>query len=218
MTTSNDGGRTVSEVIAFLSANPDFLGEHPELLSSTNQKDPGPAASLTTRQLVELRERNRDLERELAIYRENARANDERFARVREFSLALATTRQIDELSAAIATYLGDAFGLDDVVVFTTTRVEFSNWRQFDPALFESLNITMTNEATLWTLRPEEYERLFGRTVADPCSVAVAPFDTATGALALGSSDAHRFSQQQDTVFLDFTVALIERTIARLAD
>ncbi len=150
--------------------------------------------------------------------RENARANDERFARVRAFSLALATTRKIDELSAAIATHLGDAFDLDDVVVFTTTRVEYSNWRRFDPALFESLNIARTNERTLWTLRPEEYERLFNRAIVNPGSVAVAPFDSATGVLALGSSDAHRFSQQQDTVFLDFTVALIEQTMARLAN
>ena len=222
MSTSNDGGRTASEVIAFLSANPDFLGEPRELLTAANltpthRPDAAPTASLTTRQLVELRERNRELERELASYRENARANDARFARVREFSLALATTRQVADLSAAIATHLRDAFDLADVVVFTATPVEFSNWRPFDAALFDELNIAVSNEHTLWTLRGEEYERLFGRAIVEPGSIAVAPFDSATGALVLGSRDAHRFSQHQHTVFLDFTVARIVHTMARLA-
>ena len=213
MTAASD--QEASNVIAFLNAHPDFLNEHPELLSSDHAN---PSTSLTTRQLATLRERNQNLEGELRTYRENARANDIVFQRVRAFSLALAGARSAEHVNDAIASHLLGAFNLSEVVVFTATNTQWPHWRRLDPALFRELKIELDSGSTLWTLRPNEYERLFGCTITAPGSVAIAPFAAVPGALALGSRDAQRFSQQQDTVFLDFTVALIEQTISRLVD
>ncbi len=86
-------------VAEYLEAYPDFFERHPQLLQRIRLPDArggGTTVSLVERQVDVLRERNRQLEKRLAEFIENARANDALAAKIHRLTTRLVHARGLD--------------------------------------------------------------------------------------------------------------------------
>ncbi|HLQ86228.1 MAG TPA: DUF484 family protein, partial [Salinisphaeraceae bacterium] len=90
-----------ADVVAFLQQHPEFLQQHPEVLASLELRhDSGTAASLIERQVVLLRDQNRELHARLNGFVETARGNEQRVNQFNTLARALIAAGNTEELVA----------------------------------------------------------------------------------------------------------------------
>src|SRR4030067_935252 len=102
------------EVAQYLQDNPQFFEKHVETLAQISLPHPhgGRTISLSERQLLALREKNKELEKKLREMIEFARENEELQQKVHEFVIALFAARDIAALQEMIPHLLRDIFAI----------------------------------------------------------------------------------------------------------
>lgn len=101
------------DVLAFLSDHPDFLAHH---AASLGLEPPGTdrvVVSFAERQLLDLRDRNRQLEARLQQLIRHGENNDQILARMHQLALALLRTGELRPLVAAMQESFARDFGLE---------------------------------------------------------------------------------------------------------
>src|SRR4030066_2261097 len=123
------------EVARYLQDNPQFFEDHLETLVQLPLPHPhgGRTISLSERQLVALREKNKELEKKLHELIEFARENDALQHKVHEFVVALFAARDLATLQEMVPHLLREIFS----VPHTALRL----W-QANPPRPEALSIT----------------------------------------------------------------------------
>jgi hypothetical protein len=187
------------EVAQYLQNNPQFFEEHIETLAQINLPHPhgGRTVSLSERQLLALRDKNREQEKRLFDLVERAEENDALQYKVHKFAISLFAGRDLPTLREMIPQLLRDIFAVPHAV--------FRLW-QLDPPSAEMLAFTEAQAQPVCLHHAAaDSAAWFGESAARLHSFAYLPLrqDGETiGMLALASEDKQRFYPEMGTVFL----------------
>jgi uncharacterized protein YigA (DUF484 family) len=198
------------EVARYLQDNPQFFEDHTETLVQINLPHPhgGRTISLSERQLLALREKNKELEKKLREMMAFAQENDALQHKVHEFVVALFAARDLVTLQEMIPHLLRDIFA----VPHTVLRL----W-QADPPSAEVLTFADA-QAQPVCLHQAAHETAawFGERAAQLHSYAYLPLHAGNetiGLLVLASEDRQRFYPEMGTVFLQRIAEAVESAL-----
>lgn len=187
------------EVAQYLQNNPLFFEEHVETLAQINLPHPhgGRTISLSERQLLALREKNKELEKKLREMITFAQDNDALQHKVHEFVVALFAARDLATLQEMIPHLLRDIFAIPHTVLqLWQTNPPSAEVLAFADAQAQPVCLHhAAHDTAAW----------FGESAAQLHSYAYLPLraDSETiGLLVLASEDKQRFYPEMGTVFL----------------
>ncbi len=187
------------EVAQYLQSNPQFFEENPDLLAQISLPHPhgGRTISLSERQLLALREKNKELERKLRELTAFARDNDTLQHKVHEFVVALFAAPDLDTLREMIPHLLRDIFAIPHAVLrlwqVTPPSAEVLAFAdaQAQPVCLHHA----AHDSAVW----------FGEQAGLLHSYAYLPLHAGSetvGLLVLASEDRQRFYPDMGTIFL----------------
>ncbi|OGS94055.1 MAG: phytochrome sensor protein [Gallionellales bacterium RIFCSPLOWO2_02_FULL_57_47] len=187
------------EVAQYLHDHPQFFEEHVETLVQINLPHPhgGRTISLSERQLVALREKNKILEKNLREMMALAQENDALQHKVHEFVVTLFAGRDLDTLQEIIPHLLRDIFA----VPHTALRLWQTNPPSAEVLAFADAQAQpvclhhAAHDTACW----------FGENAAQLHSFAYLPLHAGSetiGLLVLASEDKQRFYPEMGTLFL----------------
>ena len=211
-------------VAAYLKRHPEFLSEYPELAAKlTMPREQGPVSSLAVYQLNSLREKNAELERQLAELIAIAAENEQLMERVHTLTVALLRANTLEVTARSVVARLSADFHTEQVrlVLFgEQPQLPRADWllQVIGPeALPEFTEFLQQNEPVAGRISAEKLDRLFGVRAAEVRSVAMMRLGDA-GILAIGSADPNRFQPGMGTLFLKMISATITAALARARD
>ena len=187
------------EVAQYLQDNPEFFEDHAEMLAQINLPHPhgGRTISLSERQLLALREKNKELEKKLHEMISIAQENEALQHKVHEFVIALFAARNLATLQEMIPHLLRDIFAIPHAVL----RL----WQAHPPSA-EVLAFADAQTQPVCLHHPaHDTAAWFGEHAPQLHSYAYLPLreDADTmGLLVIGSEDKQRFYPGMGTVFL----------------
>lgn len=217
-------------VAQYLQAYPDFFERHAALLARLRLPHPrssGQTISLIERQVEVLRERNGGLERKLRELVDVARLNELLTDKIHRFARRLMCSRTLAETVQAIEASLREDFDARDcvLVLFRPETAELKSLQgrflrvlprdHADLRMFDTFLVAA--KPRCGQVRDAQRDYLFGADNIEIGSVALAPLGvaSATGFLAVGSSDAQRFHPTMSTDFLGRIGEYVREAIAR---
>lgn len=187
------------DVAQYLQSHPQFFDTHAAMLAEIAIPHPygGRTISLSERQMVTLREKNKELEKKLLEMIEYARENEALQHKVNQFTLSLFGAHGLLELQEAVTANLRD--------IFDVPHVALHIWKGLPPS-DEVLAFTevlpqpvcthhAVHETLAWFGEAAPHLRSFAY-------LALRDDEQSTGLLVLASEDAQRFYPEMGTVFL----------------
>ncbi|MEQ1525186.1 MAG: DUF484 family protein [Gallionella sp.] len=186
-------------VAQYLRDNPYFFDDHIETLTQIQLPHPhgGRTISLSERQLVALRDKNKDLEKKLREMIAYAQENEALQHKVHEFVIALFGARDLATLQDMIPYMLRD--------IFAVPHVAMHLW-QTNPPSEAVLMFADTENQPICTHNPvEDTATWFGEHAAQLRSYAYMTLHAGSGTigmLVLASEDKERFYPEMGTMFL----------------
>jgi uncharacterized protein YigA (DUF484 family) len=187
------------DVAQYLQDHPQFFEGHADLLAQINLPHPhgGRTISLSERQLLALREKNKELEKKLSELIAFAKENDALQHKVHEFVVALFAARDLATLQEMIPHLLRE--------IFAVPHAALRLW-QASPPSAEVLAFADT-QAQPVCLHHAAHDTAawFGEAAAQLHSFAYLPLHAGSetiGLLVLASEDKQRFYPEMGTVFL----------------
>ena len=187
------------EVAQYLQDNPLFFEDHVEMLAQITLPHPhgGRTISLSERQMLALREKNKELVKGLQELVEIAKVNDALQYKVHEFVIALYAARDLPTLQEMIPHLLGD--------IFSVPHTALQLWL-FNPPSIEVLDFAETQaEPVCLTHAIHGTDQWFGENADQLSSFAYLPLHAGIetiGLLVLASEDKQRFDHEMGTVYL----------------
>ncbi len=187
------------DIAQYLRDNPQFFEEHVDMLTQISLPHPhgGRTISLSERQLLALREKNKELEKRLRELIAFAHDNDALQHKVHEFVVALFAARDLATLQEMIPHLLRDIFAIPHAVLRlwqiappSAEVLAFADAQSLPVCLHHAAHDTAT-----W----------FGEPAAQLHSYAYLPLHAGSetiGLLVLASEDKQRFYPEMGTVFL----------------
>ncbi|KQZ79194.1 hypothetical protein ASD55_00270 [Rhodanobacter sp. Root561] len=212
-------------VAAYLKRHPEFLSEYPELAAKLTMPRPeGAVASLAVYQLQSLRDKNAELERQLAELVAIAAENEKLMERVHALTVALLRANTMEVTVRTVIARLSADFHTEQVRLLLfgdEPQLPRTDWMQQIPegasALPEFSEFLHKNEPVSGRLASEKLVRLFGVDAPQIQSVAMMRLGDC-GILAIGSADPDRFQPGMGTLFLKMISATITAALARSRD
>ena len=188
------------DVEQYLQNNPQFFEEHAEMLTQISLPHPhgGRTISLSERQLLALREKNKELEKRLPELIAFAEDNDALQHKVHEFVLALFAARDLVTLREMIPHLLRDIFAIPHAVL----RL----WQVAPPSAEVLAFADAQSQPVCLHHAAHDTAAWFGEQAAQLRSYAYLPLHAGSetvGLLVLASEDKQRFYPEMGTVFLE---------------
>lgn len=209
------------DVAAFLAANPQFFQDHADIFSTLRVPNPHgtQAISLSERQIVTLRERNRELEWQLAELIRNARANQGTSDALTQWSQRLLAEVHPELIPGAIAMGLAEKFDLGAVALRVWNLPGLPSQGYGEP-VSEDIRTFADSLKQPYCGRNTEFEAAAWLSEA-PASLALValrldPDASSVGLLVMGSPDAERFAPEKGVTFLETIGALAQAALSRL--
>ena len=211
----------------FLKDNGDFLQRNPDLLDHLHVSHAsGSAVSLVEKQVSVLRERNVDIRHRLNDLTAHARDNDKLCEQTRALVVKLLEADSISELYRAFTESMKTGFELEfGAMILFGDNTDEKDYR-VDTAGNTQSNIGALlsgGKAVCGALRKEEFSYLFANDdnshkFHQGGSAAIMPLTDGAplGLIAVGSSDANRFTSDMGTLFLSHIADVILRLLPRL--
>jgi len=187
------------EVALYLRDNPQFFEDHADTLAQISLPHPhgGRTISLSERQLLALREKNKELEKQLRELISFAQDNDALQRKVHEFVVALFAARDLATSQEMIPHLLRDIFAIPHTVLHL--------W-QTNPPSAELLAFADTLAQPVCLHHPaHDTAAWFGEHAPQLHSYAYLPLRAGSdtiGLLVIASEDKQRFYPEMGTVFL----------------
>jgi uncharacterized protein YigA (DUF484 family) len=187
------------EVAQYLQNNPQFFEEHVETLAQINLPHPhgGRTISLSERQLLALREKNKELEKKLREMITFAQDNDALQHKVHEFVIALFTARDLSTLQEIIPRLLHDIFSIPHTALHL--------WQNSPPSIETLAFADAQVQPVCLHHAAHDTAKWFGERAVQLHSYAYLPLRASNktiGLLVLASEDKQRFYPEMGTVFL----------------
>jgi len=198
------------DVAHYLINTPEFFEEYVETLSQITLAHPhgGRTISLSERQLLALREKNKGLERKLHDLLTFAKENDALQHKVHEFTTSLFAARDLATLQDLIPHLLRD--------IFAVPHAALRLW-QVNPPSMEVLVFTDGQTTPVCVQQPvHDTAEWFGESAAQLNSFAYLPLHAGSvsiGLLVLASEDKQRFYPEMGTVFLQRIAEAVESAL-----
>ena len=178
------------DVAQYLQDNPHFFDTYTEILAGIRIPHPygGRTVSLSERQMLTLREKNKELEKKLQEMLEFASENDALQNKVHQFTLALFNVQDLMSLQDVITGNLRD--------IFSVPHVALHIWKGLPPSA-EVLAFADEYKQPVCTHHAvHETLSWFGESASGLKSFAYLPLRTSAhsiGLLVLASEDSQRF-------------------------
>lgn len=187
------------DVAQYLQDNPQFFEEHIETLAQITLPHPhgGRTISLSERQLLALREKNKELEKKMHELIEFAKDNDALQHKLHEFVVALFAARDLATLQEMITHLLREIFA----VPHTALRL----WQANPPSAEVLAFADAQAQPVCLHHAAHDTAGWFGENAAQLHSFAYLPLHAGSetiGLLVLASEDKQRFYPEMGTVFL----------------
>ncbi len=227
MSASNECAEVTTElndevVRDYLKDNGDFLQRNPDMLDHLHiSHASGSAVSLVEKQVSVLRERNMEMRHRLNSLTANARENDKLYEQTRTLVLSLLEAESVEDLYQRFTASMRDDFAVEhaSLILFGEPggegecRVESA-----ESAKIEIGALLRGRKPVCGVLRKEELAYLFPD-AKDIGSAALMPLAASDelGLVAVGSSDANRYSNNMGTLFLTHIADVIVRLLPRLS-
>lgn len=219
----SEGSLTDADVAAYLAKHPDFFSGQDELLLKLKlPHGPDQTVSLVERQVALLRERNRDIRRELDGLLNVARRNDEIFTKCRQLLLGLVEAKDADAFFRALEDSFRREFKSDaySLMVFSDYASQINHFTSCIPehsARHYVGSLIDGDSPYLGVLRAAEQDFLFRHASATVKSAAVLPVrrNGLIALLAIGSSDPNYFKSGMGTLFIGFIADVLARMVPR---
>lgn len=205
-------------VARFLQENPDFFGEHAELFAALTVPHPNDtrAISLGERQILTLRDRQKELEQRLAILSHQANFNQDVAIKLNHWCAQLLAVSDPQAIPGHIVGGLIESFEMPEVVL-----------KLWDVALPDGpFTDDIDEEAKAFAVGlttpycgPNKALGVARWCKVSPASLAIIPVvrgDQATGLLLLASPASDRFTPDMGTTFLESIGQLASAAIGRL--
>jgi uncharacterized protein YigA (DUF484 family) len=187
------------DVAHYLQEHPQFFEDHTELLESIALPHPhgGRTVSLSERQLLALREKNKTLDGKLHELLTFARENDELQLKVHQFTCALFGARDLDAARDIILYELRERFAVPHVAL--------NLWEVTPPSAEVLTFADQTPQPVCLHRAMYDTQEWFGEAAAHLRSFAYLPLrdgESSIGLLILASEDVQRFYPEMGTLFL----------------
>jgi uncharacterized protein len=187
------------EVAQYLQNNPRFFEEHAETLAQLNLPHPhgGRTISLSERQLLALREKNKELEKKLREIISFAQVNDALQHKVHEFVIALFAAHDLVTLQEMIPHLLRDIFAIPHSVL----RL----WQTNPPSMEVLAFADAQAQPVCLHHAAHDTAAWFGERATLLHSYAYLPLHSGSetiGLLVMASEDKQRFYPEMGTMFL----------------
>jgi uncharacterized protein YigA (DUF484 family) len=198
------------EVARYLQDNPQFFEDHVDTLSKITLAHPhgGRTISLSERQLLALREKNRTLEKKLGEVIAIAKDNDALQQKVHEFVVSLFAARDLATLQELVPHLLGD--------IFSVPHSALRLW-QSDPPSIEVLNFADSQQLPVCVHAAAHDTAIWFGASADLLhSFAYLPLRAGSatiGMLVLASEEQQRFYPEMGTIFLQRIAEAVESAL-----
>ncbi|OFE12937.1 hypothetical protein PHACT_07120 [Pseudohongiella acticola] len=213
--TSRSEALSADEVASYLTEHPDFFVDRDNLLADmTVPHESGGAISLLERQVKILRDRSIESRHTLNGLLENARYNDQLFSVTRNLILTLLEEDKLDQLSVVTESSLSTQPGIDAcrLILVDTSDAATELQKRF-PSLLRSRQVLTQalDKDTSWLLFPGTTPVLR--------SAALCPVthrNSLLAVLVIGNHAQDYFTEELDTLFLDFIAEVLGVLISRL--
>ena len=209
------------EVAHYLQNNPQFFEQYADLMSQVAIPHPhsGRAISITERQMLALRDKNRQLEAKLTELIGFGEENDVISEKLHELTVALMRAETFAAVSRELHEYLGGAFSVPHVALRLWDVAALGEMQE------QSLADTETREFTN-TLKhpycgPSTGLAALAWLGSGVRSLALIPLRQGAetlGLLTLGSEDVQRFYPEMGTLFLERIGELVSAALLRTLD
>jgi len=196
------------EVAKYLKANLNFFEQHAEILTEIHIPDPhgGRAISLSERQQLAMRDKNRILENKLLELIQFGEENDALSQKVHRLSLGLLGVRDLDSALNATIFNLREDFDVPHVAlrlwncVANSDRAEFSEAGEAVRAFAEGMAHPQCGHQVA-----EGVAEWFGESAGQLKSFACVPLrsNQVFGLLVMASEDSQRFYPEMGTLYLN---------------
>jgi uncharacterized protein YigA (DUF484 family) len=208
------------EVVSYLQEHPEFFEHYAELLAEIYIPHPqgGRAIPITERQILTLRDKNRQLEGKLREVIQFGEENDAIGEKVHRLSLALLAAADIRAVLNTVYLSLREDFAVPHVALRVWNRSSHADLPEFKPLNDASREFaaSLTNPhcgSHAWA----DAAGLFGEASARLRSFSYIPLREREpfGLLALASEDPQRFYPEMGTLYLKRLGELIGSTLHR---
>lgn len=207
---------TADDVASYLKAHPDFFANRDNLLADmTVPHESGKAISLLERQVKILRDRSIESRHTLNGLLENARYNDQLFSVTRNLILTLLEEDDLAQLTVVTESSLSTQPGIDAcrLILVDTSDVATELQGRFPSLLRSKRVLTQTLDKNTSSL-------LFPDVTPALRSAALCPVthhNSLLAVLAIGNHAQDYFTDDLDTLFLDFIGEVLGTLISRLS-
>ena len=210
---------SAKEVADYLILNPNFFKENPEVLNSIEiVHDSGAAVSLIQRQVELLRTDYNSTTDKLMELLANAKNNDDIFILTKKLILELIDASNIEEITALLEKRFKKDFGADEsrLMFFTESNKNIPKGRIKNPV--ESADrlagLMKPGESFYGEVKQDITKFIFYDETAIK-EVALIPLtsNTLKGMIALGSARQGKYTENKDTLFLDFVAEVVSGLI-----
>ena len=210
---------SAEEVADYLILNPNFFKENPEVLNSIEiVHDSGAAVSLIQRQVELLRTDYNSTTDKLMELLANAKNNDDIFILTKKLILDLIDAFNIEEITALLEKRFKKDFGADEsrLMFFTESNKNIPKGRIKNPV--ESADrlagLMKPGESFYGEVKQDITQFIFNDETAIK-EVALIPLtsNTLKGMIALGRIHQGKYTENKDTLFLDFVAEVVSGLI-----
>ena len=210
---------SAKEVADYLILNPNFFKENPEVLNSIEiVHDSGAAVSLIQRQVELLRTDYNSTTDKLMELLANAKNNDDIFTLTKKLILDLIDASNIEEITFLLEKRFKKDFGADAsrLLFFTKSNKNIPKGRIKNPA--ESVDklagLMKPGESFYGEVKQDITKFIFNEETTIK-EVALIPLtsNTLKGMIALGSARQGKYTENKDTLFLDFVSEVVSGLI-----
>lgn len=210
-------------VAKYLQSNPDFFDQHAELLAHMYVPHPlgGRAISLTERQMLTLREKNKQLETKMAELIQFGEANDGISEKVHRLAVGLIATETFQAVIHLLNFHLRDDFSVPHVALRLWDKPDNVEDLPEFAAVSEELQVFAETLARPYCGSTSGFGTAswFGEhadRIRSQALIALRNGGGTIGMVALGSEDAQRFYADMGTLYLERLGEMVSAALARV--
>ncbi len=211
------------EVAHYLQNNPQFFEQHADLIATMVVPHPhsGRTISITERQMLALRDKNRQLEGKMGELLQFGEENDEISQKMHRLAVGMIAACSFQSVLHTLNFHLRDDFEIPHVAVRLWHRPpgsdelpEFADVSEKLQTFAEALTQPYCGSTTGF-----EFSSWFGEAsphVRSQALIAMRDGGGTIGMIALGSEDAERFYSQMGTIYLERLGEMASAALARV--
>ena len=219
MSTDKKNKVSNKEIAEYLILNPNFFKENPEVLNSIEIiHESGAAVSLIQKQVELLRSNYNSTTDKLMELLGIAKNNEDIFILTKELILSLIDASSIEEIVALIEKSFVADFGAkkSKVLFFTESSKNLPKGRVKNPAEARNIlgNLLKPGKIFCGEVNKEVAKFIFNQKTGVK-EIALVPLNSSSllGLIALGSDQPGKYSDNKDSLFLDFIAEVVSKLI-----